>query len=410
MSTQSFEIWATGTTGETTQVGRLVTDTGSYGSFLTSRFTYHPWWLEYGYEISPDLPLTRLALVFTGRKPLPGALADTTPDSWGRRLIRRQHRSALNELEYLLRVSDETRMGNLRIKRQGDKHFLRNDDGRSIGMDEIPRYAKLAAMIDRSESMTQEQLRQAADIYAAGTSAGGARPKITTLYEGALCLIKFRGRDDDDDHLQYEKLALEIAALSGVRVPPSRLIGKDALVLERFDRTASGRLGYISGRTVLNLDDDEETPPYEHLLDAMRSQILVDKADLQEMFNRVAVNIGINNVDDHPRNHGFLRTSGRWRLSPAFDLNPEYRQTEPGTPLREGNDRTFENLLAMSTSFGLNLSQAREYLAQVESGLSRWRDVAEKIGIDDYEDMARIFDTRIEELRRVILTSIPVSE
>ncbi|MFT3944665.1 MAG: type II toxin-antitoxin system HipA family toxin [Ancrocorticia sp.] len=410
MSTQSFEVWATSATGETTQVGKLITDTGSYGSFLTSRFIYHPQWLEHGYEISPDLPLTRLGLVFTDKKPLPGALADTTPDSWGRRLIRRQHKGALNELEYLLRVSDETRMGNLRIKMQGDKHFLRNDDARPLEMEEIPRYAKLAAMIDRSESMTQEELQQAADIYAAGTSAGGARPKITTFYDGALCLIKFKGRDDDYDHLQYEKLALEIAALSGVRVPPSRLVGNDALVLERFDRTASGRLGYISGRTVLNLDDDEETPPYELLLDAMRSRILVDKTDLHEMFNRVAVNIGINNVDDHSRNHGFLRKGGHWRLSPVFDLNPEYRQTEPGTPLREGNDRTFENLLAMSASFGLSLSQARERLAQVELGLSKWRDVAREIGIDDYEDMAGVFDTQLEELRRALLHSIPVSE
>lgn len=53
MSTQSFEIWATDATGEITQVGKLVTDTGSYESFLTSRFTYHPQWLEDGYEISP---------------------------------------------------------------------------------------------------------------------------------------------------------------------------------------------------------------------------------------------------------------------------------------------------------------------------------------------------------------------
>ncbi len=410
MSTQSFEIWATDATGEITQVGKLVTDTGSYESFLTSRFTYHPQWLEDGYEISPDLPLTRLGLVFTDRKPLPGALADTTPDSWGRRLIRRQYKGALNELEYLLRVSDGTRMGNLRIKRQGDKHFLRNDNVRPLDVEKIPEFAKLALMIDRSESMTDEQLRRAADIYAAGTSAGGARPKITTLHNGVLCLVKFRGRDDDNDHLQYEKLAIEIASLSGVSVPPSRLIGDDALVLERFDRTASGRLGYISGRSVLNLDDDEETPPYEQLLDAMRSRILLPKVDLEEMFNRVAVNIGINNVDDHSRNHGFLRKGGLWRLSPAFDLNPEYRQTEPGTPLREGKDRTFENLLAMSASFGLNLSQARERLAQVETGLSKWRIVAQNVGIDDYEDMAKVFDTRLEELRRAILHSVPVSE
>src|SRR5258708_13593103 len=46
-------------------------------------------------------------------------------------------------------------------------------------------------------------------------------------------------------------------------------------------------------------------------------------ADLHELWRRIAFSILISNTDDHLRNHGFLHERGEsWRLSPAFDLNP----------------------------------------------------------------------------------------
>jgi hypothetical protein len=40
-------------------------------------------------------------------------------------------------------------------------------------------------------------------------------------------------------------------------------------------------------------------------------------------------NICIANVDDHLRNHGFLRTNTGWTLSPAYDLNPVPSDVRP---------------------------------------------------------------------------------
>ena len=54
-----------------------------------------------------------------------GALADTAPDAWGRRVIARNHAKrrkddpllpALNELDYLLAVDDYSRVGALRLR------------------------------------------------------------------------------------------------------------------------------------------------------------------------------------------------------------------------------------------------------------------------------------------------------
>ncbi len=45
-------------------------------------------------------------------------------------------------------------------------------------------------------------------------------------------------------------------------------------------------------------------------------------ADLEQMYRRVLFTILMGNRDDHLRNHGFLREGNGWRLSPAFDINP----------------------------------------------------------------------------------------
>lgn len=47
------------------------------------------------------------------------------------------------------------------------------------------------------------------------------------------------------------------------------------------------------------------------------------RADLRQLWRRLAFNILISNTDDHLRNHGFLYAGNAgWRLSPAFDLDP----------------------------------------------------------------------------------------
>lgn len=42
----------------------------------------------------------------------------------------------------------------------------------------------------------------------------------------------------------------------------------------------------------------------------------------RELWRRMAFNALCGNGDDHPRNHGVLCASGRWSLSPAYDIAP----------------------------------------------------------------------------------------
>jgi len=86
-------------------VGELIVEAGRGRE--TSVFTYHESWraLDRAFALAPDMPL--VSAPFYGRTEeqrscLPLPLADTAPDSWGRKIIERLRGTQyLSELDYL---------------------------------------------------------------------------------------------------------------------------------------------------------------------------------------------------------------------------------------------------------------------------------------------------------------------
>lgn len=69
-------------------------------------------------------------------------------------------------------------------------------------------------------------------------------------------------------------------------------------------------------------DDADFLAGVGDIADSLAEVSVQAKEDARQLFRRVAVSVGLNNTDDHLRNHGFLRGRGGWALSPAFDVNP----------------------------------------------------------------------------------------
>jgi hypothetical protein len=104
--------------------------------------------------------------------------------------------------------------------------------------------------------------------------------------------------------------------------------GRCVLIVDRFDRLRSKRVGYVSALTMLDRPDGE-AGSYLEIADVIVRHSPSATEDLREMWRRIAFSVLISNLDDHLRNHGFLRTStAGWSLSPAFDLNPDPRAGE----------------------------------------------------------------------------------
>jgi len=108
----------------------------------------------------------------------------------------------------------------------------------------------------------------------------------------------------------------------------------------------------------------------------------------------LAFNILVSNTDDHLRNHGFLLSEKGWRLSPAFDMNPN--EIGYGLTLNiSENSNELDINLAIETAhlYQLKKDSATFLLKQMQDKIAKWRTVAKKYGISnsEIEQMKRAF-------------------
>jgi len=119
---------------------------------VSTTFLYDPTYLaDGGMNIDPTLSLVPGAQYQSG---LVGAFADSAPDRWGRNLIRKAERSRareegrvprhLDDLDFLLGVSDDTRQGALRFRAPGGRPLPSRADAPAplaVPPQSTPRYA-----------------------------------------------------------------------------------------------------------------------------------------------------------------------------------------------------------------------------------------------------------------------------
>jgi serine/threonine-protein kinase HipA len=96
-------------------------------------------------------------------------------------------------------------------------------------------------------------------------------------------------------------------------------------------------------------------------------------------------NIFIGNVDDHMRNHALLRdASGRYRLSPAFDLLPHLDAAYLPQSIGVGADgaaSTTANALSQCHRFLLKPPEAQKIIEEVRATVAGWRSLFAQCGV-----------------------------
>ncbi len=348
-----------------------------------------------GTAIDPALPLVTGAQHQVG---LVRAFADSAPDRWGRNLVVKAERvlareegrapRTLDDLDFLLGVSDDTRQGALRFRLPGHEQFLGTPST-------VPRLVSLPELLHAADTVAEDDdptsaVKQLLDTGTTGL--GGARPKASVrLDDGALAIAKFPHGADQWDVMAWEATSLDLMAAAGMRTPSRRLTrigGRSVLILRRFDRTGSGgRVGYISALTATGSRDGEQRD-YADVAEAIRDLSRSPRADHGELFDRVVAGVILGNTDDHLRNHGFLADRGAWTLSPAFDVNPSPDPTRSRSTSIMGADAPpdeAEALVALGEECGLTVDQARERIDRVARALAGWRDAARRNQIGERE-------------------------
>jgi serine/threonine-protein kinase HipA len=377
----------------------------------SATFEYDKDWLTHPerFSLEPALQLVPGPFHTPSDQRLFGAIGDSAPDRWGRVLMRRAERRradrqgqtprTLGEIDFLLMVDDEARMGALRFAETEGGLFLAE-----YGSERIPPLIELPRLLsaaDRaaSDTDTEEDLRL---LLAPGSSLGGARPKASVRdCGGDLAIAKFPSRSDEFNTVLWEALALKLAARAGIVVPDWRLetvAGRKVLLLRRFDRNGTLRVPFLSAMSMLGAKDNEPRS-YMEFVDILRQHGANPKADMHALWRRIVFNVLISNTDDHLRNHGFLWDGpAGWRLSPSYDLNPVPTDIKPrilstSIDLEDGT-ASLKLAFEVASYFELSSSEAYSIAGEVGQAVATWRNEAGRLELTatEIDRMASAFE------------------
>jgi serine/threonine-protein kinase HipA len=401
-------LWWLGVPATPQLVGELATVRALQGVSLR----YAPAWLQQGFALSEDLPLTPGLWLPTQKEAAAGAVDDARPDRWGERVIRLLDKPArLSLLEYLYFAGDE-RFGALGVSTSADIYEPRRM-GPLPQLADVDQVARLVQQVQEGEPVAPELRR----LVAPGASMGGARPKALMMLDGQAWVLKFAERGDWVDVPLVEHAAMTLAARAGIEVASTKPIAlgrelgfasggtgpRHTVAVRRFDRAPGRRMHALSAKVVLQAAG--ETLGYPELAQVLRRRGVAGdgpgvgqgRLQMQELFRRMLFNTLLDNTDDHEKNHALLMNErGDYLLSPAFDVLPTgqalgYQQMRVGA---DGADSTLRNALSEHAQFGLKRAEAETQVRQVVAVVDQWKPHFAAAGVTarDIESLAQQID------------------
>jgi serine/threonine-protein kinase HipA len=394
--------------GECQRIGMMSVNRGQGRE--TFSFEYDSQWLA-GNDtlvIDPELLLFEGPQYLNDRdKANFGLFLDSSPDRWGQIIMKRREAlvarrekrppKTLLATDFLLGVHDEQRMGGLRFKDDPDGDFLSNRDGYNAPPWTRLRELENAAWQFQSDgAMDNPQLREWLNLlFAPGSSLGGARPKAGVCDEEEnLWIAKFPGRNDEIDKGAWEIITHSLAVRAGLTIAEASAekFGRPhhTFLTKRFDRAVIGgtrrRKHFASAMTMLGYSDGAghaDGASYLEIVEFLGKQGSDVDIDLPELWRRIVFSICVSNTDDHLRNHGFLLTERGWKLSPAYDVNPEPTGTGLHLNISEtDNSLSLELAKEVAEFFRVDEKEADKIIDEVKAAVATWPDVASGYGIN----------------------------
>jgi len=382
------------------------------------RFIYEKSWIAEPLAFAIDPQLTLDAAPFYPRPEAGnfGTFLDSSPDRWGQTLMKRREALAAKDegrkarnlyaWDYLLGVQDFTRQGALRFRVAGTETFLGAEKMSAPPVASLRELQAIALELTRKKIDDLDALRRwLAVLVAPGASLGGARPKANFQErDGSLWFAKFPAHDDERDIGGWEAVTHQLAVSAGVDVAEARVekLNGDfhTFCVRRFDRVGKQRRFYVSAMTILRKDTSDGTS-YLEFAQALRQSGDGPNVsrDLAQLFRRVVFNVAIGNRDDHLRNHGFLLAKTGWRLSPAFDVNPNIDKSEHVLCIDDVDQRpSLDTVLSTADFYGLPEDDAVRIVREVVAAVRPWREVAARGGVSaaDIEVTAGAFSALTE--------------
>ena len=344
---------------------------------------------------------------------LPGMLADSLPDTYGRALFDQwlalTGRTSGNPVESLCFLGQRC-MGALEFEPATGPA---SDGNMKFEIDSLVYVAREALSRKESFGVNLEDDRKAAiaEILRLGTSAGGQRAKAIIAYNketGEVRSGQIKAPDGFDYYLikldgvsaeagfreteNYGRLEYSFSELvrkCGIEMTGCSLIeenGRAHFLTRRFDREDGRKVHMQTLCGMAHYDFRlRRGYSYEQAFNVMR-RLRLPYSQAQEMFRRMVFNVVVRNQDDHTKNISFLMDpNGRWRLSPAYDMGFAYNPSGAWTATHQMSingkfdDLTRKDLLEFAAAN--NIKNASEIIDQICETASSWPELARNCGV-----------------------------
>lgn len=344
---------------------------------------------------------------------LPGMLADSLPDTYGRALFDRwlnlTGRTSGNPVETLCYLGKRC-MGALEFEPATNPVA---SPGIRFEIDSLVEIAKEALSKKQTfgANMNQDKKAAIAEILRLGTSAGGQRAKAVIAYNkdtgevrsGQVdapkgfdyYLIKLDGVSSEAGFRQTENFGrleysfYRLVRECGIEMSECSLIeenGRAHFLTKRFDRDNVRKIHMQTLCGIAHYDFRlRRGYSYEQAFTVMR-RLRLPYSQAQEMFRRMVFNVVVRNQDDHTKNISFLMDeSGTWRLSPAYDMGYAYNPSGLWTATHQMSvNGKFDNITRkdmLECAALNNIRNAGEIIDQVCEATSRWAEIAKECDV-----------------------------
>ena len=389
-------------------------------SYNVARFEYDKDFVAKGIEPSPIMMPVQQGRVYSFGNlnrdtfnGLPGMLADSLPDTYGRALFDQwlalTGRTSGNPVETLCFLGQRC-MGALEFEPATGPA---SDGNMKFEIDSLVDVAREALSKKEGFGVNLDTDRKAAiaEILRLGTSAGGQRAKAIIAYNkdtgevrsGQITapegfdyyLIKLDGVSaeagfkETENYGRLEYSFSELVKRCGIDMTECSLIeenGRAHFLTKRFDRENGKKVHMQTLCGIAHYDFKlQRGYSYEQAFNVMR-RLRLPYSQAQEMFRRMVFNVVLRNQDDHTKNISFLMDpDGKWRLSPAYDMGFAYNPTGAWTKTHQMSiNGKFDNLTRkdlMECAAVNNIKNASEIIDHTCDVASGWPILAKECGV-----------------------------
>ena len=399
-------------------------------------FEYDENFVNSGIQVSPlRMPLGKNiyefpALVGEPFYGMPGLVADSLPDRFGNAVIEQWLTSlgkSMSDFTAIDRLCYTGKRGMGALEYIPASADIKDVD-ENINVREMVKFAsdvlsnRENISLKASDSLTYLQFVQV------GSSAGGARAKALIAWNEATnevrsgqmqlgpgydyWLMKFDNVSKNGDHGLEDKpeytlieYAYYLMALScGITMNECRIYNSEGdhhFMTKRFDRENGRKLHMQSLGALAHISYQEPGVCGYELAAMYMKEIGISYKEIEQFYRRMVFNILAVNQDDHVKNISFIMDrTGKWMLSPAYDITFSYNSTNKWLRAHQMsvNGKTTEiglsDLLEAGAKMGIKERRCKDIISEIGDSVSGFKAFAERVGIKEktFEFMNSVID------------------